>query len=48
MNASMGPEDVKYTYNISTNNNRSRLKEIIEKYQLLAANSQFQKKIGKL
>ena len=39
MNAIMGPEDVHYTYNISTNNNGSRLVEIMEEYQLLAANS---------
>ena len=48
MNASMGREDVQYTYNTSTNNNGSRLIEMMEKYQLLAANSQFRKKIGKL
>ena len=48
MNARMGPEDVQYTYNITTNNNGNRLKEIMEEYQLLAANSQFQKKKGKL
>ena len=39
MNARMGPEDVKYIYNILTNNNGN---------QLLAANLLFQKKIGKL
>ena len=44
MNARMGPEDVQYTYNTTTNNNGNRLKEIMEEYQLLAANSQFQKK----
>ena len=48
MNARMGPEDVQYTYNISTNNNGSRLIEMMEEYQLLAANSQFRKKRGKL
>ena len=36
-----------YTYNTTTNNNVNRLKEIIE-YQLLAANTQFQKKKVKL
>ena len=48
MNARMGPEDVQYTYNTTTNNNGNRLKEIMEEYQLLAANSQFQKKKWKL
>ena len=48
MNARMGPEDVQYTYNTITINNGNRLKEIMEEYQLLAANSQFQKKTGKL
>ena len=47
MNAMIGPEDVQYTYNTSTNNNGSRLKEMMEEYQILAANSQFQKKIRK-
>ena len=45
----MGPEDMKYTYNTSTNNNGNRFKEMMEKYQILAANSQqFQKKVDKL
>ena len=48
MNTRMGPEDVQYTYNTTTNNNGNWLKEIMEEYQLLAANSQFQKKKGKL
>ena len=48
MNARMGPEDVQYTYNTSTNNNGSRLIEMMEEYQLIAANSQFRKKRGKL
>ena len=48
MNVRMGPEDVQYTYNTTTNNNGNRLKEMMEEYQLLAANSQFQKKKGKL
>ena len=48
MNARIGPEGMQYTYNTSIHINGSRLKEIIEEYQLLAANSQFQKKIGKL
>ena len=30
MNAMMGPEDVQYTYNRSTNNNGSRLIEMME------------------
>ena len=34
MNARMGPEDVQYTYNTSTNNNGSRLIEMMEEYQL--------------
>ena len=48
MNSRMGPEDVQYTYNISTNNNGSQIKQIMEEYQLLEANSQFKKKILKL
>ena len=44
MNARMGPEDVQCTYNTSTNNNGSRLIEMMEEYQLLAANSQFRRK----
>ena len=48
MNARMGPEDVQYTYNTSTNNNGSRLIEMMEEYQLLADNSQFRKTRGKL
>ena len=48
MNARMGPEDVQYTHNISTNNNGSRLKEVIEECQLLVDNSQCKKKMGKL
>ena len=48
MNARMGPENVQYTYNTSKNNNGSRLIEMMEKYQLVAANSQFKKKRGKL
>ena len=48
MNARMGPEDVQYTYNTTTNNNGNRLKEMMEEYQLLVANSQFQKKKEKL
>ena len=35
MNARMGTEDVQYTYNTSTNNNGTRLKEMMEEYQLL-------------
>ena len=48
MNARIGPEDVQYTHNTSINNNGSRLIELMEEYQLLAANSQFRNKIGKL
>ena len=48
MNSRMVPEDVQYTYNTSTNNNISRLIETMEEYQLLAANSHFRKKRGKL
>ena len=42
------PEDAQCTYNTSTNNNGSRLIEMMEEYQLLEANSQFRKKRGKL
>ena len=48
MNARMGTEDMQYTYNTSTNNNESLLKEMMEEYHLLVAYSQFQKKIVKL
>ena len=44
----MGPVNVQYTHNTSTNHNGSLLIEMMEEYQLLAANSQFRKKIGKL
>ena len=47
MNARMGLEDVQYTYNTSTNY-ESRFIEMMEEYQLLAANSQFRNKRGKL
>ena len=47
INAKMGPEDMKYTYNISKNNNESWFKEMMEKYNLLSTNLQFQKKIDK-
>ena len=44
INARMG----QYTYNTSTNNNGSQLIEMMEEYQLIAANSQFKKKRGNL
>ena len=44
MDARMGSEDVQDTYNTSTNNNGSRLIEMMEEYKLLAANSQEKRK----
>ncbi|XP_035664112.1 uncharacterized protein LOC118407702 [Branchiostoma floridae] len=47
-NARLGPEDAQFTYNSSTNNNGQRLLEILEDYQLLATNTLFEKRKGKL
>ena len=47
-NARFGPEDVPHTYNSSTNDNGLRLLEVLEDYQLQAANTQFCKRRGKL
>ena len=47
-NARFGPEDVPHTYNSFTNDNGMRLLEVLEDYQLQAANTQFSKRRGKL
>ena len=48
MNAKLGPETVKYTYNALTNDNGRRLNDTMEEAQLIAANTEFHKKKGKL
>ena len=47
-NARLGPDDVFFTHNKQTNDNGMRLLELLEDYQLLATNTIFQKKSGKL
>ena len=47
-NASMGLEDMQYTYSTSITNNGILLIEMLEEYHLLVANSHFRKKMGKL
>lgn len=47
-NARLGADDVLYTLNRSTNDNGKRLLEIMEDHQLLAANTIFRKRHGKL
>ena len=47
-NARMGKGDVFFTHNATTNDNGRRHLEIMEDHQLIAANTQFQKRKGKL
>ena len=47
-NARLGPDDALFTYNQLTNDSGKCMLEIMEDYQLLATNTMFQKKKGKL
>ena len=47
-NARLGPDDVLFTCNHQTNDNGRRLLDLMEDYQLLATNTLFQKRRGKL
>ena len=47
-NAQIGPDDALFTYNNKTNENGQRLLELLEDYQMLAANTQLRKRRGKL
>ncbi|XP_071480459.1 uncharacterized protein [Diadema antillarum] len=48
LNARLGPDDVLFTCNDQTNDNGRRLLDVMEEYQLLATNTLFQKRKGKL
>ena len=47
-NARLGPEDALHTYHSSTNRNGSHPVEFLLEHGLIAANTQFQKRKGKL
>ena len=47
-NARLGPADVRFTCSKQTNDNGKMLLDIMEEYQLLACNTLFQKRAGKL
>ena len=47
-NARLGPEKVPYPYHDQTNRNGKNLEEFMDEFGLLAANTQFRKKKGKL
>ena len=47
-NARLGPDDVPYSYHQETNRNGEYLAEFLLEHNLLAANTQFQKRKGKL
>ena len=48
LNVRLGPEDALHTYHSSTNRNGSYLVDFLLEHSLIAANTQFQKRKGKL
>ena len=47
-NARLGPDEVPFTYHDVTNRNGKYLAELLSEYSLIAANTQFKKRPGKL
>ena len=47
-NARLGPDDARYTYHESTNRNGTHLADLMLEYDLLATNTEFRKRKGKL
>ena len=47
-NARLGPDDALFTASPETNDNGRRLLEVMEEHQLLAANTLFRKRRGKM
>ena len=48
LNAKLGPEEVPFTYNASTNRNGELLKDFMEQFNLFSANNNFMKGNGQL
>ena len=46
-NARLGPEDAPFTYHDNINRNREYLAALLTEHNLLAANTQFRKRMGK-
>ena len=45
-NARLGPNDVNFTYNITTNRNREMLQDFMDEFNLFSANTSFMKPRG--